>query len=237
MGAMASRITSLTIVYSTFYSGTDQRKHESSASLAFVQGIHRWPVNSPHKWPVTRKMFPFDDVIMLSIIPGYLLLEPKSSNILPRILQWHHMSVKVSQIIGNLTVCPQLKQRFQQRSASLGLFLRKGLYTGNRQWASKVGGGSMTSPWMPITWHVMYMGCDATIGRYRDNKYAYREGYDIQSQWIIWQIKYPSTWMYRPQNVHSYTHFKDSGRAFGKLLGNLHTSFRPILPRISLSKR
>ena len=42
----------------------DQRKHQSSASLAFVPGIHRWPVNSPHKWPVTRKMFPFDDVIM-----------------------------------------------------------------------------------------------------------------------------------------------------------------------------
>ena len=42
----------------------DQRKHQSSASLAFVRGILRWPVNSPHKWPVTRKMFPFDDVIM-----------------------------------------------------------------------------------------------------------------------------------------------------------------------------
>ena len=42
----------------------DQRKHQSSASLAFVRGIHRWPVNSPHKWPVTRKMFPFDDVVM-----------------------------------------------------------------------------------------------------------------------------------------------------------------------------
>ena len=40
------------------------RKHQSSASLAFVRGIHRGPVNSPHKWPVTRKMFPFDDVIM-----------------------------------------------------------------------------------------------------------------------------------------------------------------------------
>ena len=42
-----------------------QRKHQSSASLAFVRGIHRRPVNSPHKWPVTRKMFPFDDVIMI----------------------------------------------------------------------------------------------------------------------------------------------------------------------------
>ena len=57
-------ITSLTIVYSTVYSGADQRKHQSSASLAFVRGIHRWRVNSPHKWPVTRKMLPFDDVIM-----------------------------------------------------------------------------------------------------------------------------------------------------------------------------
>ena len=64
MGANASQITSLTVVYSTVYSGTDQRKHKSSASLAFVRGIHRSPVNSPHKWPVTRKMFPFDDVIM-----------------------------------------------------------------------------------------------------------------------------------------------------------------------------
>ena len=56
--------TGLTIVYSTLYSGADQRKHQSSASLAFVRGIHRSPVNSPHKGPVTRKMFPFDDVIM-----------------------------------------------------------------------------------------------------------------------------------------------------------------------------
>ena len=66
MGMMASQMTSLTIVYSIIYSDADQRKHQSSASLAFVQGIHRGPVNSPHKWPVTQKMFPFDDVIMLS---------------------------------------------------------------------------------------------------------------------------------------------------------------------------
>ena len=64
MVAVASQITSLTIFYSTVYSDADQRKHQSSASLAFVWGIHRGPVNSPQKWPVTRKMFPFDDVIM-----------------------------------------------------------------------------------------------------------------------------------------------------------------------------
>ena len=64
MGAIASQIISLAIVNSTVYSDVDQRKHQSSASLAFVWGIHRRPVNSPHKGPVTRKMFPFDDVIM-----------------------------------------------------------------------------------------------------------------------------------------------------------------------------
>ena len=40
------------------------KKHQSSASLVFVRRIHRGPMNSPHKWPVTRKMFPFDDVTM-----------------------------------------------------------------------------------------------------------------------------------------------------------------------------
>ena len=64
IGTMASQITSLTIVYSTVYTGADQRKHQSSASLAFVRGIHRGRGNSPHRWRVTRKMFPFDDVIM-----------------------------------------------------------------------------------------------------------------------------------------------------------------------------
>ena len=58
---MASPITSLTVVYSTVHPDADQRKHQSSAPLAFVWG----PVNSPHKGPVTRKMYPFDDVIML----------------------------------------------------------------------------------------------------------------------------------------------------------------------------
>ena len=67
---MPSQITSLTIVYPTVYSGADQRKHQSSASLAFVRGIHRGPVNSPHKGLVTRKMFPFDDIIMRVYLPA-----------------------------------------------------------------------------------------------------------------------------------------------------------------------
>ena len=68
MGAMASQITSPTSVYSNIYSGADQRKHQSSAWLAFVWWIHRWPVTSPHKGPGTQKMFPFDDVIMQRVI-------------------------------------------------------------------------------------------------------------------------------------------------------------------------
>ena len=74
MGAMASHISSLTIVFSTVYSGADQRKHQSSASLAFVRGIHRSPVNSPHKWSVTRKMFPFDDVVIVIVIVIIILI-------------------------------------------------------------------------------------------------------------------------------------------------------------------
>ena len=64
MGAKASQIISLMSIHSTVYSGTYQRKHESSVSLAFVRGIHRWPVNSPHEGPVTRKMIPLDDSII-----------------------------------------------------------------------------------------------------------------------------------------------------------------------------
>ena len=79
MGEVASQITSLTIVYSTVYSDADQRKHQSSASLAFVWGSHRGPLNSPYKWPVTRKMFPFDDVIMFT--PHYR----------PPLLKGHHL--------------------------------------------------------------------------------------------------------------------------------------------------
>ena len=67
IGTTTSQITSRTIVCSIVCSATDQRKHHSSASLAFVRVIHRSPVNSPHKGSVMREMFPFDDVIIVSI--------------------------------------------------------------------------------------------------------------------------------------------------------------------------
>ena len=65
----------VSIVYSTVCSNADQWKHQSSTSLAFVRGIHRWPVNSPHKWPVTRKMFPFDDVLWLPSTRGVTMMD------------------------------------------------------------------------------------------------------------------------------------------------------------------
>ena len=98
MGTMASQITSPTSVYSTVYSGADQRKYQSSPSLAFVRGIHRWPVNSPHKWPVTRKMFPFDDVIMF---------QPNASKRITLTSHWHgawnhqQIDAQLHQIVRN----------------------------------------------------------------------------------------------------------------------------------------
>ena len=65
--AMVSQITGVSMAFSTVCSGAAQRKHQSSASLAFVRGVHRSPVNSPQKGPVTRKIFPFDDVIMNAV--------------------------------------------------------------------------------------------------------------------------------------------------------------------------
>ena len=64
MSVLASQITSISTVCSVVCSGVHKRKHQNSASLAFVRVIHLWPMDSPRKGPVTRKMFPFDHVIM-----------------------------------------------------------------------------------------------------------------------------------------------------------------------------
>ena len=97
MSTMASQITSFKIVYSTVYSGAAKIKHQSSASLAFVRGLHRWPVNSPHKGPVTRKMFPFDDVIMM------WQTWPKVSRHIDDILaSWYHISFTASCLFKSL---------------------------------------------------------------------------------------------------------------------------------------
>ena len=63
MGTMASQPAS-SLFTQPFIRVQIKETLKSTASLAAVRGIHRGPVNSPHKWPVTRKMFPFDDVVM-----------------------------------------------------------------------------------------------------------------------------------------------------------------------------
>ena len=68
---MSTMVSIIAIAYSAVQSGADQRKHKSYASLAFVHGIHRWPMNSPQKWPVTRKIILFDDVIIIHIHNGH----------------------------------------------------------------------------------------------------------------------------------------------------------------------
>ena len=100
MGAVASRITSLMIVYSTVYPGADQIKHESSASLAFVRGIYRWPVNSPYTGPVTRKMFPFDDDIMFCLY-GFILFNSSMNLTNNRAPRWRHYT----EILNFIALC------------------------------------------------------------------------------------------------------------------------------------
>ena len=98
MSAMASQITS----HSSVYSDADQRKHQNSASLAFVRGIHRWQVNSTHKGPVMQKMCPFDDVIMHFSNSWYWIGEIwRDDKIFPKLLLksiWIHRSCFVLHI-------------------------------------------------------------------------------------------------------------------------------------------
>ena len=108
MGAMAFQITGVPIYYLTACSGRDQRKHQNSASLAFVRGIHRWPVNSPHKRPVTRKMFQFDDVFMpCREWVGKGIHEAKRSLLNEKSQQIHNWwAPNMHEIISRQTACP-----------------------------------------------------------------------------------------------------------------------------------
>ena len=104
----AYQITGVSIVCSTVASGADQRKHQSSASLAFVRGIHLWPVNSLHKRPVTQKMFPFDDTIMkwgrsgsnepTIMWAGLKLTETKMSSFWQHFHHWLHWKLSFWQL-------------------------------------------------------------------------------------------------------------------------------------------
>ena len=88
IGAMASQTTGVSIVYAIVCSDADQRKHQSSASLALVGGNHQLPMNSPHKGPVTRRIFPFDNVIMILSF-STLFKFSKSVELIPQeVVQW-----------------------------------------------------------------------------------------------------------------------------------------------------
>ena len=128
MGAMTSQFTSLTIVYSTVYLGADKRKHQSSASLPFVRGIHRWP----HNGPVTQKMFPFDDVTMQL----YWLTLPKIFFELPLLGPFSISYLESSNLVSHLAsssnpseffVCSCLRN-FQNRSVAWLFHVERALF-------------------------------------------------------------------------------------------------------------
>ena len=123
MGARASQITDVLIVYSTVCSGADHRKHQSSASLAFVRGIHRGPVNSPHKGPVTRKMFPFDDVFMKHINEVYHSQKPAWNWCLHSLSWWQCMLLNgfTTLILQSFVFC-RLTWSLMQREETTSLY-------------------------------------------------------------------------------------------------------------------
>ena len=93
MSGMASQITGVSSVCSNVCSAVDQRKHQCSASLAFVTRIHRWSVR--------REMFPFDDVIMtwcilVVFIDVYMTPILHIARQLPISYMWHYAGPEFS---------------------------------------------------------------------------------------------------------------------------------------------
>ena len=118
MGAIASQITSVSIVCLTFCSGADLRKYRSSALLAFVRGIHRGPVDSPHKGPVVRKMFPFDNAIMgiLSIWASNLTVcSPTFIMFTPSGMPWTRPGLSLAVGRPILDCLPQVNTSWKRR--------------------------------------------------------------------------------------------------------------------------
>ena len=116
MSALASQITSLTVVYSGVCSRTDQRKHQNSASLAFVRGIHRWPMNSLHKGPVTRKVFSFDDVIMMKRCRLYSHIHIYVDWYKVRIWRLHSLQMDIRHVFKLVSVTTCVIVQYQYRS-------------------------------------------------------------------------------------------------------------------------
>ena len=119
MGTMVFQIPGVSIVCSTVCSGADQRKYQSSAPLAFVRWIHQCPVDSPHKGPVTRKMFPFDDVIMphtVIVFTHALLWKHNERHLqIPVYMPENWMNAKYFQVISLRNLVP-LQWRYNERN-------------------------------------------------------------------------------------------------------------------------
>ena len=98
MSTMASQITCLTIVFSVVYSGEDQRKIQSSAHW-FCAGNSPGPVNSPHKGPVTLKMFPFDDIIMITWVTRITMWHVRKRGSFRWPMWWCHLPSLGSPVI------------------------------------------------------------------------------------------------------------------------------------------
>ena len=112
MGTMVFQMSGVSIVCSTVCSGADQGKYQSSAPLAFVRWIHQCPVDSPHKGPVTRKMFPFDDVIMphtVIVFTHALLWKHNERHLqIPVYMPENWMNAKYFQVISYSRMVPTL---------------------------------------------------------------------------------------------------------------------------------
>ena len=110
MSAMASEITGVSVVYSTVCSGADQRKYQSSAPMTCVRGLHRWPVNLPHKGPVTRKCF--------HLMTSSCELQSVSRNYFASHYNAVIVSTMTSQITSAPSVCPIVCSVADQRKTS-----------------------------------------------------------------------------------------------------------------------
>ena len=153
MDWIASQITSLTSVYSTVHSGADQRKHQSSASLAFVWEIHRWPVNFPHKWPVTRKMFPFGDVIMSMVIVDVIMLcrQSQINALRPR----RHGRYFPDDIIKCIFVCENvwISIKISPKCVSQGTMNSIPALVQIMAWR-RPGDNPLSEPWWLVCWRI-----------------------------------------------------------------------------------
>ena len=119
MNEMATQIIGVSIVCSTVCPGADQRKYQVSASVAFMGEIHRWPMNSPHKGPVTRQMFPFDDVIVMT---GTFQLQKCISS-------WEFLLYKMTRCAARSAIHISLATYILRYNTSCGKLISKPWYT------------------------------------------------------------------------------------------------------------